>query len=156
MGVNRGHVHGYIAALSDRLANVRVCCGDWSRVVTRGALVHGATVGVVLDPPYTEGLRMKDLYSHEVTDTMIGDVRSWAVEHGDDPRYRIALCGYQDEHTLPDGWTVHRWTGSLGYGTTAAKADGRQNENRHEETIWFSPHCLTGATPTLFDLGGTT
>ncbi len=71
-GVNRKRERtesllAYFAELADRLRGVRVCCGDWCRVMgetpmlTRGS---GFTpVGVFLDPPYAdEADRDNDLY----------------------------------------------------------------------------------------------
>ena len=38
------HLQDIMRELADRLRRVRVCCGDWQRVVTTGALSYGATV----------------------------------------------------------------------------------------------------------------
>ena len=67
--------------------------------------------------------------------TGVAKVRAWALEHGDDPDLRIALCGYAGEHEMPKTWTEHAWKGARGY-----VAEG--NTNRELERIWFSPHCL--------------
>jgi hypothetical protein len=32
------------------------------------------------------------------------DVFRWAVENGNNPHLRIALCGYKGEHQFPDDW----------------------------------------------------
>lgn len=32
-----------------------------------------------------------------------------ALTHGDDPRFRIALCGYEGEHAMPPGWAEYAW-----------------------------------------------
>jgi len=70
-------------------------------------------------------------------------VREWALEHGDDPELRIALCGYAGEHKMP-GWTEHAWKAARGYAA-------ENNENRERERIWFSPHCLPiEEQPSLF------
>ena len=50
MPVNKA-LYGYMYQLAERLRGVRVVCGDWARVVTNGALSHGATVGVFLTRP---------------------------------------------------------------------------------------------------------
>ena len=71
--------------------------------------------------------------------------REWAIERGDDPRYRIALCGYEGEHALPDGWGYLEWKAQGGYASRNTK---RKNENARRERIWFSPHCL-GSYETL-------
>ena len=40
-------VYGYFQLLAQRLRNVRVCCGDWARVCTTGALNYGDSVGII-------------------------------------------------------------------------------------------------------------
>lgn len=126
--------------LQARLRRVRVACGDWRRVLGDSVLGKGKNVGgrrpcgVLLDPPYSFELRDPYLYSED--DGKISAlVREWALEHGDDPDLRIALCGYEGEHEMPAGWQVFAWKAARGY----ASAD---NDNRNKERIWFSPHCL--------------
>lgn len=132
-------VFGYMRALQARLRRVRVCCGDWSRVVTDGALAYGASVGVFLDPPYDEECRTRGLYSTE-GGSLSADVRDWAVDHGDDPLLRIALCGYEGEHTIPDDWRKHEWASSGAY--LGGGGGGVNRANRKRERIWFSPGCV--------------
>ncbi|MDH3279507.1 MAG: DNA adenine methylase [Gammaproteobacteria bacterium] len=132
----------YMQELSDRLRDVRVCAGDWSRLCTNGVFAHGATVGVFLDPPYDAKLRDKDCYNTD-SHGLSAEVRQWAIEAGDDPKIRIALAGYHDEHDMPAGWRMLQWTSNGSYQTTnSSKSSGGNTENRHKETIWFSPHCL--------------
>lgn len=139
-------IYGYFRALASRLRNVRVCCGDWSRVVTQGALVYGSTVGILLDPPYQGDLRDGDVYRTDDPDVSSA-VREWAIANGDDPRYRIALCGYETEHAdfMPTKWRKHTYSAKRAYGTAGNK-DSRNNTNRHQERIWFSPWCLQPQT----------
>lgn len=148
----KGDIHRYFAQLADRLRRVRVCCGDWSRVVTRGALSYGSTVGVFLDPPYLGDVRTADLYSVD-DHSIANDVRQWALDNGDDPRLRIVLAGYNTEHDhlIPDTWRRIRWSSSAAYATTAsaARQDGNL-DNRHLETLWCSPHCVDDAQGVLF------
>ena len=130
--------------LADRLRRVRVICGDWARVVTTGALNYGTTVGVLLDPPYLGDVRTSDLYA--VDDHHIAhEVRQWAIDHGDDPRLRIILCGYEPEHEahMPDTWRRVSYSASKSYGSSAG--GGVNDENRHLERLWLSPHCLNPA-----------
>ena len=157
-GVNRRHGHGglygYFDALADRLRNVRVCCGDWSRVVTDGALTHGSTVGVFLDPPYLGDVRTADLYSVD-DHTISHAVREWCLANGDNPRYRIVLAGYaaEHDHLIPDTWGRHTYSASAAYSTaaSAARQDGN-HANRHTEMLWMSPHCAQPDTQIgLFD-----
>lgn len=123
-------------ALADRLRDVIVCCGDWTRVASDVlAKGRGGPVAYFLDPPYSHSERAVGLYAVE-TDVAAA-VREWALARGDNPRYRIALCGYEGEHEMPPGWSAYRRKAQGGYGNQ----DG-ENENARRETIWFSPHCL--------------
>ncbi|MBT9173456.1 MAG: hypothetical protein DDT21_01857 [Syntrophomonadaceae bacterium] len=144
-------LYSYMRQLAARLRNVRVCNGDWSRVVTTGALTYGSTVGLLLDPPYSfDANRDMSLYTHD-SGTVAHDVREWAIANGDNPRYHIVLCGYSNEHAnkMPDSWRVHSYSAGKAYGTS--NGGGRNTENRHHETLWFSPHCMK-PTPDLFSL----
>lgn len=134
-GVHRsGAPDNLFELLSERLRGVRVCCGEWYRVLGRSTLgidtAHGMTpCGVLLDPPYAHDKREKRLYREDDAD-LSGLVRAWAIENGTNPQLRIALCGWDGEHDMPDDWTRISWR-SNGTG-----------KNRGRERIWFSPHCL--------------
>ena len=134
----------WFTALAARLRGVRVCCGDWTRVCGPTPTVKQGLTAVLLDPPYSEGERDMHLYARD-SGTVAADVRAWAVEHGADPRLRLALCGYEGEHEMP-GWSVYRWKAQGGY---ANQGDG-DNDNAERETIWFSPHCLRARQAELF------
>ena len=149
-GVNKAAVSGGILewfdALSNRLARVRVCCGDWERVCTPTPTVKQGLTAVFLDPPYADtAQRNSNLYRID-SDSVAHAVREWALEHGDDPRMRIALCGYEGEHKMPRGWSCVPWKAAGGYGSQAA---GRGLANSHRERIWFSKSCLNPATVRL-------
>jgi hypothetical protein len=126
--------------LQARLRRVRVACGDWSRVLGPSVLGKGKNVGgrrpcaVFLDPPYPPTERDPGLY-REDAEGVAEQVRLWAIEHGDDPDLRIALCGYAGACDMPGSWTEHAWKGARGYA-------GEANANRERERIYFSPHCL--------------
>jgi DNA adenine methylase len=133
-----GDLMQLFAALADRLRHVRVCCGDWTRVMGRSTLgidtAHGMTpCGVLLDPPYAHDKREKRLYREDHAD-LSGAVRAWAIENGPNPSLRIALCGWEGEHDMPDGWTC-----------IAVKTHG-SGKNRDRERIWFSPQCRQALT----------
>jgi DNA adenine methylase len=133
----------YMRDLAERLRKVRVCCGDWSRVCGPSPTVKLGTTGVFLDPPYAdESARTADLYSSD-DGQVAHEVRTWAIEHGDDPKMRIALCGYENEHAMPESWACVRWKARGGYGS---QGDGAGRENSRRERIWFSPHCIQPAT----------
>ena len=140
IGVHRATpLYDWMAALSERLRRVRVCCGDWRRVLGPSPTVHVGLTGVLLDPPYSaEAGRDNNLYREESRD-VAHDVREWAIEHGGNPMLRIALCGYEGEHAMPAGWRVVEWRPPGGYGTQ--RRDG-SNENQARERLWFSPACL--------------
>ena len=132
----------WFSALSVRLRDVRVCCGDWTRVMGYSVTIkHAGITGVLLDPPYADTAgRDGDLYAVDCQQVAHA-AREWALAHGDDPRLRIALCGYEGEHDMPPSWSVLAWKAKGGYGLQGDKT-GRANAAR--ERIWFSPHCLSG------------
>ena len=132
----------YFQSLYTRLRRVRVCCGDWSRVVTNGALAFGDSVGVFLDPPYDESIR-RACYNTDGqgNGNRSSEVRDWAIANGDNPRYRIVLAGYDGEHKMPDSWRVHQWKAGRCYGKST-NAESANSKNRHKERLWFSPNCI--------------
>lgn len=133
-GVASQGLYEYLRALAARLRRVRVCCGDWKRVLTPSVTTYIGTTGVFLDPPYGHELRER-CYSedHDISQ----DVAKWAIENGDNPQMRIALCGYEGEHTMPKSWECVAWKAHGGYSRSE-----RGKANRARERIWFSPHCL--------------
>ncbi len=139
----------YFYELADRLRDVRVCCGDWTRIVTDGATSYGSTVGVFLDPPYLGDVRTADLYATD-DHTIANDCRTWALTHGDNPRMRIILAGYtaEHDHLIPNTWRRITWSASASYQTTASAARATAGNptgnlaNRANECLWLSPHCL--------------
>jgi hypothetical protein len=133
---------GMFDELSVRLRKVRVCCGNWDRVLGDSVTWrHGAT-GVFLDPPYADGA---EVYAEGAR--ISSDVREWAIANGDNPMLRIALCGYEGEHVMPDDWECVPWKAKGGY---AGQSKQHDNPNAKRERIWFSPHCLGGKQPSLF------
>ena len=156
-GVTRRRVHlgdagpegllAWMRALADRLQRVRVCCGDWARVMGKTPTIGNGLTGIVLDPPYSaEADRDPTIYACE--DLQVAhDVRAWALAHGDDPQLRIALCGYEGEHEMPSVWAAVPWKAYGGYGV---QGDARGRTNAAREVVWFSPHCLGPADPRLF------
>lgn len=135
------HVHTDLAGLfrdiSARLRNVRVCCGDWARVVTPSVLGVGTRIGsgmdpcgVLLDPPYAFTTERQQLYREDDDGALSASVRAWAIENGDNQALRIALCGWEGEHEMPSSWRCGSWKPQNGFA------------NRDRERIWLSPHCL--------------
>lgn len=139
----RARLVPWFLQLQARLRSVRrVECSDWTRVmgdsVILGAKKSTFITGVFLDPPYPgKDERQADLYSTDCLD--VGkDVRTWSLENGDNPRLRIALCGYEGPE-MP-GWREVAWKTAGGYGN---QGNGRGKANAERERIWFSPHCLS-------------
>jgi len=112
----------WLHRLADRLEQVRVVHGDWTRCLNH---TYGKTdTAVFLDPPYRSYER---LYG---TEAPVADaVAEWARQHG---HLRVALCGHIGDYEMP-GWEVAPWTrGSATYGKTSTRA---------QECIWYSPAC---------------
>lgn len=143
----RDHLTVMMRRLSDRLRRVRICCGDWTRVVGPTPTVKRGDCGVFLDPPYDLAARDSRLYAVDAKAhrDIAAEARAWAIRHGSDRRYRIALCGYDLE--MPAGWDIVRWKARGGYGSPG---DKRGRDNAERECIAFSPGCLGGQLG-LFD-----
>jgi site-specific DNA-adenine methylase len=141
-GINRtvqSPLSAYMLALAERLRKVRVCCGDWERICGPSVTFKHGITGVFLDPPYADTAgRQDDLYASD-SSAVAHDVRRWAIENGDNRELRIALCGYDGEHEMPDSWECVAWKSRGGYGS---QGEGTGRENAARERIWFSPHCI--------------
>ena len=152
MGVHRvsgnipQYLQQYLQGLSDRLRYVRVCCGDWERVLGPTPTEKVGLTAIFLDPPYGDERRPR-IYSVDDTKLYL-KVRDWAIEHGDNPNLRIALCGYVSELDMPNGWGCVRWKAAGGYGNRA-KEHTKAKDNARKEIVWFSPHCLTSSVGLL-------
>lgn len=135
----RGQYIGeWFAALQDRLRDVRVTCGDWSRVVKESVTVRHGLTAVFLDPPYTKG--EMDYRAGGVGGALADEVRAWCRANGANQKLRIVLCGHAGEHDelLDHGWTARNWAARKGYALTAEAV-----ANTASETVWCSPACGT-------------
>jgi DNA adenine methylase len=135
----REFITEYLREVQSRIRHVRVACGDWRRVLTPSITFRMGTTGIVLDPPYGEG--EVDYSSGGNKTNIAADVRAWALANGDNPELRIALCGYEGQHDMPESWSVGEWRAAGGYGSTA-KQETQAKRNRHRERVWFSPACM--------------
>lgn len=125
----------WMMELASRLRTVRVLCGDFERVLTKGSTVdRWSVVGVFLDPPYDRKRRRGHLYNEDGA-AVADRAREWCATAGTGARYRIALCGLAGEHSELEqlGWFREEWTRSSGM-------------SRGTEAIWFSPGCLRQAS----------
>ncbi len=142
VGINRptANIYDWFDALAHRLTDVRVCCGDWSRICGPSPTYQLGLTGIFLDPPYSMSERDSGLYTTDDGDVS-KEVREYCLENGGNPLLRIALCGYEGEHDMPDSWEVHHWKATGGYGL---QGQGVGRTNREREVIWFSPACIKG------------
>lgn len=143
-------VETWFIALAERLRTVRVCNGDWTRVLTESVTIRHGLTAVFLDPPYGDEVEQTRVYASD-SGTVSDDVRAWCVENGNNAQLRIALCGYEGEGhdlLLDHGWVAHAWKTAGGYG---AGRGGTGEANRHKERIYFSPACIA-EDGGLFDL----
>ena len=138
-----GSIYEWMQRLSERLRLVRVCSGDWSRVMGPTVTEKHGTAAIFLDPPYADTAgRQSDLY-REDSETVAHDVRKWAIEHGETKGLRICLAGYEGEHAMPDSWEVVEWKAPGGFGSQGDDEESGGRANAKKERLWFSPHCLT-------------
>ena len=121
-------------SLSARLRHVRVACGDFERILTDAVTHRHGLTAVFLDPPY-EGF--EGVYGG--AESVAGRARVWALQAGERPDMRIALCGYEGEHAMPTTWECVPWKAKGGYSNAAREGN---NGNSRRERIWFSPACL--------------
>lgn len=155
-GQNAG-LYEWLESLSERLRRVRVCCGEWDRVLGPSVTEKIGLTGVFLDPPYDMRVVSNEesqrdgaapsgkLYEHHDND-LSRRVREWAISNGNNPLLRIAVCGYEGEHEFPKSWECVAWKANGGFANH--KGEMRGKVNAHRERIWFSPHCIK--TPSLF------
>lgn len=124
----------WFSELSARLLRVRIACGEWDRVTTPSVTFRHGVTGVFLDPPYSTDI-CDDVYRMEPCSAAVA---KWAIENGSNPLLRIALCGYEGEHEMPENWACVPWKANGGM----SKQGTRAEKNAGRERIWFSPNCL--------------
>ncbi len=128
-------LQAWFGSIAARLRFTKVCCGDWSRVLTKASTYGQGLTGVLLDPPYDAGDTHDDVYG-DLSRGVSAKVREWAIANGDNPLLRIVLCGYEGEHEMPPGWECVAWKAAGGYGNQSG------NQNAKRERIWCSPACV--------------
>lgn len=136
-GARSEYIHEWMEKLHQRLRDVRVTCGDWSRVVKDSVTTRHGLTAVFLDPPYTKG--SMDYTAKGTGGDMAMDVQAWCRDNGGNKALRIVLCGHAGEHDdlLQHGWSIRTWTARKGYALTDEAV-----ENSGSETLWCSPHCM--------------
>ena len=136
-GARSAFIHDWFNSLQARMRDVRVACGDWSRVLKDSVTTRHGLTGVFLDPPYTKG-SMDYAVGGVGTDLPL-QVQAWCADNGHDKNLRIVLCGHAGEHDalLSKGWHLRTWTARKGYALTDEAV-----QNSKDETLWCSPHCV--------------
>jgi DNA adenine methylase len=131
------YIHEWFSTLQARMRDVRVTCGDWSRVVKDSVTTRHGLTAIFLDPPYTKG--EMDYSAGGVGGDLAREVQAWCAANGADPKLRVVLCGHAGEHDglLAHGWHIRTWTARKGYAVTEEAM-----ENSASETLWCSPHCV--------------
>lgn len=140
VGEEASDLEAWLGAIARRIANVRIACGDFERVLGKTPLrAHrgNSMRGVVLDPPYTAAAGCQAGLYGERDQGTAARARQWALAHGDDPTLRIVLCGLEGEHAMPSSWREIAWVRKGGYASV-----NPANVNRYRERIWLSPACL--------------
>jgi DNA adenine methylase len=149
-GVNRTSGDAdWFTAIQAKLRAVRICNGDFERILGPSVTTcHGIT-GVFLDPPYGgDSERDMRCYGKHDDGDVSSRVRGWCLVNGDNPMLRIVLAGYEGEHNVltDHGWGVIEWQAHGGYGNNGT---GRGLANKHRERLWYSPHCVREESPPL-------
>ena len=135
------YIRAWMMKLAERLRDVRVTCGDWTRVVRDSVTTRNGMTGVFLDPPYTRG--KMDYAAGGVGGELADAVREWCKKNGENELLRIVLCGHEHEHDelLQHGWHLRTWTARKGYAVTDEAV-----ANSASETLWCSSHCVGSAS----------
>jgi site-specific DNA-adenine methylase len=143
----REFIFDWFQRLHDRLRDVRVTCGDWSRVCKDSVTTRHGLTALFLDPPYAKGAM--DYGAGGMGLGIAEDVRAWCKANGQNEKLRIVLCGHAGEHDelLDHGWHIRKWAARKGYATTDEAV-----ANSASETLWCSPHCVPVEKETQVDL----
>ena len=122
--------------LKERLKAVIVLNRPWQSGLTKTMLWQtpsspaGASIGVLLDPPYLDSGKMYSGSDAKEVDRTANEAYEWALENGD--RFRIVYCCLSGDFAVPHGWSS--FTQSL-----KIKKQDRLAKNR--DMIMCSPAC---------------
>lgn len=131
---------GWFKALALRLRNTQIFCKDWDDLFSNSMLGQsksgeGHTL-IFFDPPYAEAAHKGKTYTNE----QVGihkTVMIKAIDLAKNPNNRIIVCGYENDHVTPEGWTKEIWKGD------GIRLGGQQKQNySRAEAIWCSPGCI--------------
>src|SRR5205085_2260975 len=102
----RGEAIGRTGSAHRKRRQGEVSGGDWARVVTP-CVLGDKPCAVFLDPPYKAHGGM--CYGRYNDGAISARVRLWAVQNGENPNMRIALCEYEGVFDMPPHWSCYRW-----------------------------------------------
>lgn len=129
-----------VTMIANRLRDALISCQDWQKSVSPVRTGSVTTVGVFFDPPYQSNpdrLRVRDDYGITPEDSLQlnEDVAKWCLQHGNDPKYRVVLAGYDNHYDLEkEGWTLITWSDDV-------RAQYNTNKWALKEKLWASPYC---------------
>jgi DNA adenine methylase len=150
MGINRktsksrlDYIKGMMRQIRDRMQDVRVCCGDWSRVMGPSVFEkRSPPYAIFLDPPYFSEDRSA-VYAEDASgmaDPMRLAIVEACLRYGE--KGKVILCGYEGEYPELDGWRKIAWKAQGGM----SNQNREGNENKGRERMWISPSCGGGRT----------
>lgn len=151
--ISRQFARSTLEELTNRLKNVIILCGDFSRALTPSYLLSDrGTVGVYLDPPYAFG--DMTVYGGLDGPSIWCRVVDWVLSNCQNPNLRIVLSGYigspRCEELEAAGMVRYNFTAPGGHGVK-----GQNNRNNELEACWVSKTCIIEASQlSLFDLEG--
>jgi site-specific DNA-adenine methylase len=120
---SRGTLRQYVRRLAERLSNVTLFHGNWTRLARCALRMRPRDTAIFLDPPYSKGSgRRPGLYTTDSL-SVARYVKRWAVAAAK-LGVKVALCGYDGEHEMPPDWEEITWGAQFG---------------GEKERIWISP-----------------
>lgn len=130
----------FLNSLQNRFKDVKVLCGDWSRMFGGNWQTNKGTCGIFFDPPYGFQSRQGGLYAND-SFSVSQSVRQWCKSNGNNKDFKIVLCGYADQHDqlLQYGWKTCSWSTNGGYGN---QGDGNGRVNAKLQKLWYNENCI--------------
>lgn len=141
-----GSPEAHLSCLQQRLKSAMGFVGGWDRVVkSKTQTTDRGRTGVFLDPPYRGTEDYYAGFSDEMPSrsSIADDVDDWALAHGDNEDFRIAVCGYE-ENFQKDEYLKRRWYLNKYKARIGMRSGNKDSDMRKEivEITAFSPYCL--------------